>query len=59
MSRFLDSQPDEISPLSGKEILAQNVEEVVVMGGIFENKWYDFYGETFEIEYNIKLDVSA
>lgn len=55
----MDSQPDEISPLSGKEILAQNVEEVVVMGGIFENKWYDFYGETFEIEYNIKLDVSA
>ena len=32
----MDSQPDEISPLSGKEILAQNVEEVVVMGGIFE-----------------------
>ena len=59
MSRFLDSPPDEISPLSGKEILAQNVEEVVVMGGIFENKRYDFYGETFEIEYNIKLDVSA
>jgi inosine-uridine nucleoside N-ribohydrolase len=59
VSRFLDSQSDEISPLSGKEILAQNVEEVVVMGGIFENKWYDFYGETFEIEYNIKLDVSA
>lgn len=55
----MDSQPDEISPLSGKEILAQNVEEVVVMGGIFENKWYDFYGETFEIEYNINLDVSA
>lgn len=59
MSRFLDSQPDEISPLSGKEILAQNVKEVVVMGGIFGNKRYDFYGETFEVEYNIKLDVSA
>ena len=59
MSRFLDSPPDEISPLSGKEILAQNVKEVVVMGGIFDNKRYDFYGETFEIEYNIKLDVCA
>ncbi len=59
MSRFLDSSPDEISPLSGKEILAQNVKEVVVMGGIFDNKRYDFYGETFEIEYNIKLDACA
>ena len=59
MSRFLDSSPDEISPLSGKEILAQNVKEVVVMGGIFDNKRYDFYGETFDVEYNIKLDVYA
>ena len=59
MSRFLDSLPDEISPLSGKEILAQNVKEVVVMGGIFDNKRYDFYGETFEVEYNIKLDACA
>lgn len=59
MSRFLDSPPDEISPLSGKEILAQNVKEVVVMGGIFDNKRYDFYGETFEVEYNIKLDACA
>ena len=59
MSRFLDSQPDEISRLSGKEILAQNVKELVVMGGIFDNKRYDFYGETFEVEYNIKLDACA
>jgi len=59
MSRFLDSQPDEISPLSGREILAENVKEVVVMGGIFENKKYDFYGETFEVEYNVKLDTRA
>lgn len=59
MGRFLDSQPDEISPLSGKEILSQNVKEVVVMGGIFNDKRYDFYGEVFDVEYNIKLDASA
>ena len=57
MSRFLDSPPDEISPLSGKEILAQNVKEVVAMGGIFADKRYAFYGETFDVEYNIKSDV--
>ena len=58
-SRFLDSQADEFSPLSGKEILAQNVKEVVVMGGIFEDKRYNFYGESFAIEYNVKLDAVA
>jgi len=31
----------------------------VVKGGIFGDKRYDFYGETFEVEYNIKLDVAA
>jgi inosine-uridine nucleoside N-ribohydrolase len=59
MSRFLDSQPDEISPLSGKEILAKNVKEVVIMGGIFDNKRYEFYGEIFEVEYNIKTDACS
>lgn len=59
MSRFLDSSPDEISPLSGKEILALNVKEVVVMGGIFNNQRYEFYGETFDVEYNIKSDVCS
>ena len=56
VSRFLDSEPDEISPLCGREILAQNVKEVVVMGGIFGGKRYDFYGESFDSEYNIRLD---
>ena len=59
MSRFLDSTPDEISPLSGEEILAKNVKEVVIMGGIFADKRYDFYGETFDVEYNIKLDACS
>lgn len=59
MSRFLDSTPDKISPLSGKEILAKNVKEVVIMGGIFADKRYDFYGETFDVEYNIKLDACS
>jgi len=59
MSRFLNSSPDEISPLSGEEILAQNVKEVVVMGGIFNNKRYEFYGETFDVEYNIKSDTCS
>lgn len=59
VSRFLDSEPDEISPLSGREILAQNVKEVVVMGGIFGGKRYDFYGESFDSEYNIRLDSAS
>ena len=59
MSRFLDSPPDEISPLSGREILAQNVKEIVAMGGIFADKRYLFYGETFDVEYNIKLDACS
>ena len=59
MSNFLNSPPDEFSTLTGREMLEQNVSEVVVMGGIFNNKRYDFYGEEFEKEYNICLDVQA
>lgn len=59
MSAFLNSQADDISPLSGREILKQNVKEVVVMGGIFGNKRYKFYHDIYEIEYNIGLDIKG
>ena len=59
MNAFLNSQADDISPLSGIEILRQNVKEIVVMGGIFGNKRYKFYHDIYEIEYNISLDIKG
>ncbi|MEL7001665.1 MAG: nucleoside hydrolase [Bacteroidota bacterium] len=33
--RLIDSQPDSISPLNGKELITQKVKEFVIMGGQF------------------------
>ncbi len=51
MSDLLMSGADEISPLSGEELVRQSVAEVIVMGGNFENLSHG--------EYNIFCDVPA
>ncbi len=51
MGDLLLSGGDDISPLTGVELIAQSVREVIVMGGNFQNFAHG--------EYNIQCDVPA
>ena len=51
MKDLLRSGGDDISPLTGEELVAQSVDQVIVMGGNFENFSHG--------EYNIACDVEA
>ncbi len=50
-ARLLLSHPDEISPLSGVELVRKHVKEMVVMGGEFAKQT--------EAEYNIVCDIGS
>ena len=50
IATLLDSPADEISPLTGKELVAKNVTEMYVMAGTFTNNWTEF---------NVKENVAA
>lgn len=39
MARLATSRPDEISPLSGKDLIARKIKRTVVMGGRFFTSW--------------------
>jgi inosine-uridine nucleoside N-ribohydrolase len=39
MARLISSQPDGISPLSGKQLVAKKIRRTVVMGGRFFESW--------------------
>ena len=58
---LLDSMPDDLSPLSGLELVAKKVSEVVIMGGLFkeENETVYFCGYPYEKEYNIICDIES
>lgn len=51
LARLLDSPPDSISPLSGRELAARKVRLLSVMGGHFTDPAFT--------EYNIKMDVPS
>lgn len=61
VSDLLDSKPDEISSLTGIELVKQKVKEFVVMGGLFKNKDEKVYfgGYEYEREYNIVTDIKS
>ena len=61
MARLVTSPPDDISPLSGKELIEQKILRTVVMGGRFFESWpmvlYESGNPTHHImtwEYNIR-----
>ena len=58
---YLKSPPDDISLLSGRDLIAQKVEELVVMGGYFpENQRVVFSdGNEMGAEFNIVCDIPA
>ena len=61
MAKLISSKPDDISPLSGKELVAKKICRTVVMGGRFFESWpmpvYPYCvpdGAPVEKEWNIK-----
>jgi hypothetical protein len=47
LSKLVDSPPDEISPLSGQDLIRRKVRELVVMGGDYpRGREYNFFGDS-------------
>ena len=63
MARLLESPPDEISPLSGEELVRRKILRTVVMGGRFHSQWPQpiFVGDNYRVdaEFNILCDIPA
>jgi inosine-uridine nucleoside N-ribohydrolase len=61
LSDLLDSKGDEISPLTGYELVKEKVESVYLMAGMFSENGDPIYfeNELYEIEYNISGDIGA
>lgn len=62
-ARLVQSGPDEISPLSGRELIAQKIDHTVVMGGRFAGSWpmdiLSGQGKKVLAEWNIKENISS
>ena len=56
---FLNSEADEISPLTGKELLNSKTEHVYVMGGKFTDEEIWFSISIITSEWNIKCDIKS
>lgn len=54
---LLQSQPDEYSPLAGKDLVAQKVKQLDVTGGCFSKVKLSGEDDYVEAEYNIAIDV--
>ena len=53
LARLLDSSADEVSPLTGKELIAQKTDLLVVMAGTFHDRPAEY------VENNIRFDIEA
>ena len=58
IGELLDSEPDEISPLSGRELVERKVKTLYIMAGCFEKvARIDAPGEYLYAEYNVLGDI--
>ncbi len=58
IGELLDSEPDDISPLSGRELVEQKVKTLYLMAGCFEKvERLDRPGEYLDAEYNVLGDI--
>jgi len=55
-ARLLQSEADDISPLSGGELISQKVDWTVCMAGTFPQRWPESQGR---VEWNILCDVPS
>ena len=53
LARLLDSPADEISPLTGRELIARKTDRLIVMAGTFNDRPADY------VENNIRFDIEA
>lgn len=53
---LLDSGPDEISPLTGRELITDRVQHMVVMGGRFPRGWEYNLGENADLAASVLTD---
>jgi len=62
-ARLVKSTPDEISPLSGRELIEKKINQTVVMGGRFAGSWpmdvLSGQGKNVLAEWNIKENVAS
>lgn len=54
---LLQSQPDEYSPLTGLELVAQKVKQLNITGGCFTKVKMRFEDKYVDTEYNIAMDI--
>ena len=64
LARLVTSGPDDVCPLSGRELVAEKVKRTVVMGGRFFGTWPFEYGYGIKTphvtaEWNIFADIPA
>ena len=64
LARLVTSGPDDLSPLSGKELMQKKLKRTVVMGGRFFGTWPFQYGQGIHTphvaaEWNIYGDIPA
>ena len=58
IGELLDSEPDEISPLTGRELVESKVKTLYIMAGCFEKvPRIDVQGEYLYAEYNVLGDI--
>ncbi len=58
IGELLDSEPDEISPLTGRKLIENKVKTLYIMAGCFEKvKRIDVEGEYLYAEYNVLGDI--
>lgn len=55
LARLLDSRPDDVSPLSGEELVRRKVRLLSLMAGAFQ----PIGGNANYEEYNVKMDLAA
>ena len=62
LAALVKSEPDAISPLTGRELIRQKIQRTVVMAGCYAEQWpgkvVDENGQT-QAEWNVKLDIPA
>jgi pyrimidine-specific ribonucleoside hydrolase len=55
LNNLLQSQPDEISSLNGKELVRKKVKKLVCMGGQYpEGREWNFYQDALSTEFVLK-----
>ena len=60
IERLLKSQPDDISPLGGKELVARKVKYFSIMaGGFVPDDFSGRRGDKVAPEYNVKIDIPS